>query len=151
MKTIKPYYKNKDTTIFKAKAEVVLAQLPAGSIDCVITSPPYWNLRDYNIKGQLGLERSPAEYIEKLAAIFNQIWRVLAPTGSVWVNIGDTYNSGHAGPRDSIRWPKQASNNHRPNKRIITKSIRKKSLCQIPARFSIAMTNRGWILRNEII
>ena len=68
-----------------------LKNLPDQSVNCVVTSPPYWNLRDYGIEGQLGLEPTFAEYIDKLCNIFDEVKRVLRDDGSCWVNISDTY------------------------------------------------------------
>src|SRR5882724_2458677 len=76
-------------------ASEVLRQLPDDSVDCVITSPPYWRLRDYGVAGQQGLESTFSEYIERLCAVFDEVRRVLKPTGTCWVNLGDTYSSGH--------------------------------------------------------
>lgn len=69
----------------------VLKTLPDESVNCVVTSPPYWNLRDYGIDGQLGLESDFKEYINKLCSIFDEVKRILKPDGTVWVNLGDTY------------------------------------------------------------
>ena len=97
-----------------------MKQLPEGSIDMCVTSPPYYNLRSYTDDfKQLGMEPTPAEYIENLCLIFDEVYRTLKPEGVCWVNIGDTYKN--------------------------------KGLLQIPSRFEIAMSDRGWILRNEII
>lgn len=96
------------------------------SVDSIMTSPPYWQLRDYGVAGQLGLEDSVEEYIEKLIEIFNECWRVLKDTGTVFINMGDTYSN-------------------------VNSNIRRKSKMMIPERFAIAMIKRGWILRNEII
>jgi len=115
----------------------VLKQLPDESIHCVVTSPPYWALRDYGVKGQLGLEPTFQEYLSKLCAVFDEVKRVLKPTGTCWVNMGDTYASF----RQRARLSQTRSGIELPPK----------SLCQIPARFAIEMTSRGWILRNEII
>lgn len=68
--------------------------LPAGSVHCAITSPPYWNLRDYNHAGQIGLERSAAEYVARMVAVFAEVRRVLRDDGTLWLNIGDTYRDG---------------------------------------------------------
>lgn len=100
-------------------------------------------------KGQLGLEPNPLEYIEHLCDIFDEVRRILKPTGACWVNIGDTYSSNTASySSDYI-----TSKKHREAKPSIskTKIVREKSLVQIPSRFAIEMCNRGWILRNEII
>lgn len=128
-----------------------LKQLPAESIDCVMTSPPYWALRDYGTDGQLGLEPTFQEYITKLCDIFDEVKRVLKPSGTCWVNLGDTYSA--------TRWSNNTShdNTWKRKSREATPVIEKntdlpnKSLCQIPSRFAIEMVNRGWILRNEII
>ena len=67
--------------------------IPSESVDCVVTSPPYWGLRDYGIGGQLGLEATPQEYVASMVEVFREIWRVLKPTGTVWLNLGDSYHS----------------------------------------------------------
>jgi DNA modification methylase len=72
-------------------ARAVLAQLPADHFDCVVTSPPYWGLRDYGVAGQLGLERSLGEHLQVMVAVFREIRRVLKPTGTFWLNYGDCY------------------------------------------------------------
>jgi site-specific DNA-methyltransferase (adenine-specific) len=84
-----------------------------------VTSPPYYNLRDYKNSGQIGAENTVKDFVENLCKVFDEIHRILKPTGSCWVNIGDTYD--------------------------------KKRLLQVPSRFEIAMCDRGWHLRNEII
>ncbi len=125
----------------------VLKTIPAESINCCVTSPPYWALRDYGVDGQLGLEPTFQEYITKLCDIFDDVKRVLKKDGTCWVNLGDTYlnNSSYSsGGRQGY---------NKKEKMIYKKDaiVQIKSLCQIPARFSIEMCNRGWILRNTII
>lgn len=105
-----------------------LKKLPNESADCIVTSPPYYGLRDYGVKGQIGLEATFQEYIRRLCDIFDEVKRVLKKTGTCWVNMGDTYNGNK-------------NKNHLPDK----------CLLQVPSRFAIEMCNRGWILRNEII
>src|SRR5665647_2316020 len=114
-------------TIIHGNTLSVLNTLPSESIDCVITSPPYWGLRDYGVDSQLGLEPTFNEYITNLQTIFDEVYRVLKKTGTCWVDIGDTYASNGNG------------------------SIPTKSLCNIPFRFAISMTDNGWIQRNTII
>lgn len=88
-----------------------LKQIDSGSVDCVITSPPYWALRDYGVDGQLGLESTFQEYIEKLLQVFDEVKRVLKPSGTCWVNMGDTYynnssessNDGRAGFAEDVK------------------------------------------------
>lgn len=129
----------------------VLKTLPDESINCVITSPPYWALRDYGVAGQLGLEPTFQEYINKLCDIFDEVNRVLKKEGTCWVNMGDTYsNSGQGDKRN--QWERNAGiiGNRRHADGHKT-DLPDKCLLQIPSRFAIEMTSRGWILRNEII
>lgn len=78
--------------LLRGKAEDVLAKLPSESVDFVMTSPPYWGMREYD-NGGIGLERECREYVKNLCAVFKEIRRVLKCTGSVWLNIGDSYNN----------------------------------------------------------
>jgi DNA modification methylase len=114
-------------TIINGDTLEVLKDIPDNSIDMVITSPPYWNLRDYGVKEQLGNEDTYEEYINKLIDIFNEVYRILKIKGSCWINIGDVY-----------------SNNNKVG-------ANKSSLIGIPDRFKISMIDNGWICRNEII
>lgn len=122
-----------------------LRRMPNDFLDCVITSPPYWQLRDYGYPGQWGLEPTFNEYLENLWSLMDEIFRVLKPTGTVWVNLGDTY-----GGNNSMR-----SNNGRagfgnPREQIVNRGI-SKCLMLIPHRFAIGCIERGWIVRNDII
>lgn len=132
----------------------VLRKFPDESIDCVITSPPYWALRDYQVEGQIGLEASIEEYLEKLLAVFAEVRRVLKPAGTCWINFGDTYaNKTKGGHRNKIQHNMFDSLTRRATfpKLKTNISIPSKSLCLIPSRFAIGMVEQGWILRNEII
>ena len=134
----------------------VLKTLPSESVDMIMTSPPYWALRDYGVEGQLGLEPTFQEYINKLCDIFDEVKRVLKKEGACWVNMGDTYNSHHEpGTTDAKTGWKSSGNELNPRQkehgRGGTKDLPTKTLLQIPSRFAIEMCNRGWILRNEII
>jgi DNA modification methylase len=133
--------------VLRGDALAVLRTLPPNSVDCCMTSPPYWALRDYGVEGQLGLETTPQEYIARLCDVFDEVKRVLKPTGTCWVNLGDCYsNSGKGGNQGMYA-------GEHPNYGIPTKvkSLPPKSLAQIPSRFGLEMADRGWILRNEII
>ncbi len=74
-------------------SRIVLATLPARSVHCVITSPPYWNLRDYDIPGQIGLESTYQEFVDQMVAVFREVRRVLRADGTLWLNLGDSYAS----------------------------------------------------------
>jgi site-specific DNA-methyltransferase (adenine-specific) len=140
--------------IYLGDSLTVLKSWPDEFVDCVITSPPYWALRDYGVAGQLGLEPTFQEYITKLCDIFNEIKRVLKKDGTCWVNIGDTYGTGSgAGERNGLQRTNRGTQNFEEWKKNGKKSVSKfkKCLLQIPSRFAIEMSNRGWILRNRLI
>jgi len=132
-----------------------LKTLQDNSIDCVVTSPPYWALRDYGVEGQLGLEPTFQEYITKLCDIFDEVQRVLKKEGTCWVNLGDSYSSGGGAGTGEYRkrhtqFGKEVGGSGQSLSHS-SKELPPKNLCNIPARFSIEMQNRGWILRNRII
>jgi DNA modification methylase len=134
----------------------VLKTFPDETVDCVITSPPYWALRDYGMDGQLGLEPTFEEFVNDLCDIFDEVKRVLKKSGTCWVNLGDTYNSSQAA--GDKKFGNEEFNKNRPSReKTLTPRKRKqqrlknKCLLQIPSRFAIEMCDRGWILRNEII
>lgn len=132
----------------------VLKTLPSESVDMLMTSPPYWALRDYGVSQQLGLEPTFQEYIMKLCDVFDEVKRVLKKTGTCWVNIGDVYNSGGNYRKDGssgrgYKYNRTEFGRVKMDKRL--QELADKALCQIPSRFAIEMSNRGWILRNEII
>lgn len=142
--------------ILQGDALEKLKEIPSESVDCVITSPPYWALRDYGVDGQLGLEPTFQQYITKLCDIFDEVKRVLKKEGTCWVNIGDTYGGSGAGTWQNK--PPEAKSKEVYTMPYGKSSVSKmrgtmldKCLLQIPSRFAIEMSNRGWILRNEII
>lgn len=128
----------------------VLQSWPANFVQTVVTSPPYWALRDYGVKGQLGLERTPGRYVGKMVRIFDEVKRVLKPDGTLWLNMGDTYNSGPPGARDKARWPKQSRNDHRA-RRAGKYNRKPKDLIGIPWLVAFALQRAGWTLRADII
>jgi site-specific DNA-methyltransferase (adenine-specific) len=146
-------------TIYTGDALEVLRTLPDNSIDCVITSPPYWGLRDYGMAGQLGQEDVPEDYIRSLLAIFNEIYRVLKPGGTCFVNLGDTYGGGGAGTTknaDISTYLKKSKQSYiLPNGAAKSATFRgtnkHKSLLMTPYRFAWQMIEAGWVLRNIVI
>lgn len=136
--------------ILKGDALEQLKKIETESIDCIVTSPPYWQLRDYGVEGQLGLEESLDEFLEKLTNIFQEAFRVLKPEGTVFINLGDTYSNAHG---KLIGNTERKGFGFHPGYDSIyrkTKVKRKSRLC-IPERFAIKMIEAGWILRNKII
>src|SRR5439155_23813365 len=126
--------------------------MPPETIDCFITSPPYWQLRDYHVKGQLGLEPAVDEYIQKLCDVFDEARRVLKLTGTCRINMGDTYSSQatrNAGFKERwhgrrFRSRKQSPADSQRPVRPQT-AFRNKSLILVPFRFALEMLNRGRI------
>jgi len=134
--------------------------IPDESIDCVVTSPPYWGLRDYGLDNGIGLEATPEDFCANMVEVFREVWRVLKPTGTVWMNLGDSYaTNGQTGgqnnntPSDGkhIEGFRSArySNQHTPKTAI--SGIKPKDLLGMPWRVAFALQADGWYLRSDII
>ena len=137
--------------LIQGNALTELKKLGSESIDCCITSPPYYALRDYKVEGQLGLEKTFQEYLDNLIQIFIQVKRVLKKTGTCWVVMGDTYaGSGH-GQKDTGKHGYDPSVMATMKDKPKNEGYPSKSLLMIPSRFAIQMIDNGWILRNDII
>jgi DNA modification methylase len=131
------YYTDDQVTLHHGDALDVAKELPAAAVDCIVTSPPYFGLRDYGTEGQYGLESSPAEYVETMRALFNELRRVLADDGTLWLNIGDSY-VGNASPGgESTRTIAGKPNANRPIS--VTKPGIPKNLMGIPWRVARAL------------
>ena len=133
-----------------------LKSLESGSVQTCITSPPYWGLRDYGEDDQIGLEQTPAEYVEELCKVFDEVWRVLADDGTLWLNLGDSY----AAMRDSKATPDSLRNGdgtkvgtaaNRNPANLREAGLKHKDLVGIPWRVAFALQQRGWYLRQDII
>ena len=129
-----------------------LKKMPNDFLDCVISSPPYWQLRDYGYDGQWGLEPTFEEYLEHLWEMMDEIYRVLKPSGTCWINLGDTYNnSGWAGDRKDKYNDQPIVASGTKAGRGGQKGFPDKCLILIPHRFAIGCIDRGWLVRNDII
>jgi DNA modification methylase len=127
-----------------------------GCVQCVVTSPPYWGLRDYGNSEQIGLESKPDLYVAALVAVFREVWRVLRDDGTLWLNLGDSYNSSSqfnhdvsglsSGARYSEGTPTQW-----PGHRALIPGLKSKDLVGIPWRVAFALQADGWYLRSDII
>lgn len=140
--------------IYQGDTLEVLKSWPDEFVECVITSPPYWGLRDYGTKGQLGLEKTPEEYVAKMVEVFRECKRVLKKEGTVWLNLGDSYANGHVGRNDGgIIDGKQKKIEGLENNihRKIPKGLKHKDLVGIPWRVAFALQADGWYLRQDII
>ena len=130
----------------------VLKTFPDECVDCVVTSPPYWGLRDYGVAGQLGLEKTPEEYVAKMVEVFREVKRVLKKEGTLWLNLGDSYNSqGTNMPRYFDGRENNPDEIVANNSKIINKNLKPKDLCGIPWRVALALQADGWWLRQDII
>ena len=137
-----------DSLIMEGDALLALRLLPSSSIQCVVTSPPYWGLRDYGIDGQIGLEKNLPQFINHLVAIFNEIKRVLRDDGILWLNIGDGYTSGNRGYRATDKKNPARAMTVRPD---TPEGLKPKDLQGIPWRLAFALQDDGWYLRSDIV
>ncbi len=138
--------------ILKGDCRKVIKKLEDNSIDCVITSPPYWGLRNYENKNQLGMEETPEAYVENLRLIFADIRRILKDDGTVWLNIGDCYAGGsYTGKNDvNVKTPGRSNLGSKvPKGRW--RGLPPKNLIGIPWRVAFALQKDGWVLRSDII
>jgi DNA modification methylase len=146
--------------VIQGDCRELLKTLPDGSVQCVVTSPPYWGLRDYNVDAQLGLERTYGEHVENMVAVFREVRRVLRSDGTLWLNYGDSYYSSDRGGwrGDAHRWEKSElqkgnrgnASTVRPN-RLLQEGLKSKDLVGMPWRVAFALQADGWWLRQDII
>ncbi len=149
-----PYYADEHVTLYHGDCLDVLDQLPAGSVDCCVTSPPYFGLRDYGAAGQHGAEPSPAEYVETMRRVFAGVRRVLVDDGTLWLNLGDSYSTypGNRGTSTGISAKRRTDPwQSAPSGTGLSGDRPAKNLLGIPWRVAFALQDDGWILRNDII
>lgn len=128
----------------------LMADMPDECVHCVVTSPPYYSLRDYGIEGQFGLEETIEEYLDNMVAVFREVKRVLRDDGTVWLNIGDSYAGGgrgfgYGGKQDTNKGCDGMPESHVPD------GLKPKDLCMIPARLALALQADGWWVRSQIV
>ncbi len=134
--------------IYQGDVLNVLKTFPDESIHCCVTSPPYWGLRDYGVEGQIGLEKTPEEYVSKMVEVFREVKRVLRDDGTLWLNLGDSY----AGNCSRTSTGRAGLGN--PREGVFTKKgegIKPKDLVGIPWMVAFALRADGWYLRQDII
>jgi len=143
--------------IIEGDCRDMLATLPAQSVHCCVTSPPYFGLRDYGVDGQIGLEPTPDEFVAELVAVFREVRRVLRDDGTVWLNLGDSYNhassGGHGatGGTASSTLASLAPIGAAPTRKSTNPALGAKQLLGIPWRVAFALQADGWYLRQDII
>ena len=146
-------------SIYKGDVRSVLPVFPDESIHCCVTSPPYWGLRDYGVENQLGLERTPEEYIANMVTVFREVKRVLRPDGTLWLNMGDSYQSGSRGEYTKDRAPNSVLQKSNPAadtrgaspNRFPILGLKSKDLVGVPWMLAFALRADGWYLRQDII
>lgn len=146
------YYADQNCLIFCGDARSILTVLRDAGVfvDCIVTSPPFYGQRDYDVAGQIGLELRPEEYISKLVDVFCDAREILNTTGSLWVNLGDTYWNGRGEHKGRDQKQQARRFGLRPqDRRGDGKLCKNKQLLLIPHRFAIAMQERDWIVRND--
>lgn len=148
---MKPFFDDGLVTLYHGRALEVGRALPNSHADCIVTSPPYYNLRDYEEDGQYGSEATPGEYVEALRELFAELYRVLADDGTLWLNLGDSY-AGTGPHTDPERTPIAQDRRVNPVTGKPAKGFDRprKSLLGLPWRVAFALQDDGWILRNAI-
>ncbi|MDD5501766.1 MAG: site-specific DNA-methyltransferase [Candidatus Omnitrophica bacterium] len=135
--------------IYQGNTLDVLKTWPDEFVQCCVTSPPYWNLRDYGIDGQIGLEPYPEEYVMKMVEVFSEVKRVLRNDGTLWLNIGDSYAGGGRGFGYGGKQDTNKGCDGMP-KSIVPQGLKPKDLCEIPSDVVRALRHDGWYLRSRI-
>jgi len=153
---------NENINLLIGDCNETLKKLPDQSVQCCVTSPPYFGLRDYGMDGQMGLEETPEEFVENLVNLFREVKRVLKDDGTVWLNLGDSYAGSGKGanpdgtPHTSTLNGKQGTNTgtvtgiNKPQKANKI-GLKPKNLIGIPWKVAFALQEDGWILRQDII
>lgn len=144
--------------VLQGDSLAVLRDMDSDSVNCCVTSPPYWGLRDYGVAGQIGLESTPDAFVSRLVEVFREVRRVLKTDGTCWVNLGDSYAStggdlNKRKPGFSITGHQSlvAANGAKPGNRTPPAGLKPKDLCGIPWRVAFALQADGWWLRQDII
>ncbi len=161
---MKPYYEHAGITIYHGDCREVLPQLP--EVSCCVTSPPYWGLRDYGNDQQMGLEETPAQYLEAMTGVFHEVRRVLEPEGTLWLNMGDCYASSPPGCQNggvsesstlhgvngiSATYRETLRQSVGQKRNTVVGGLKPKDLVGMPWRLAFALQADGWYLRQDII
>ena len=139
----------KVNTILQGDVIERLQDIEDNTIQCVVTSPPYWGLRDYGEEDQLGLEETPEEYVENMVNVFREVRRALKDDGTLWLNLGDSYSSG--GRSTTTNQTLRGNNDYGVTRLKPSENIKPKDLIGIPWRVAFALQQDGWYLRQDII
>jgi hypothetical protein len=146
-----PAFDDDQSTVYQGDAWRLADHIKSESVQAIITSPPYWGLRDYGTNDQFGLEQSPDAYVTKLVDLFSRLRRVLRNDGTVWLNLGDTYVG--TGSKGKYQDPKHKNGRNSQSVALNNKvdGLKSKDLVGIPCRVAFALQADGWYLRQDII
>jgi len=139
---------NSPLLVIQGDTREVIQTIPSDSVQCVVTSPPYWGVRDYGVDGQIGAEPVLMDYINDLVAIFSEVRRILKPDGTFWLNIANTYTSGGRTWRQEDEKNKGRGMSYRPP---TPEGLKKKDLIGVAWLLALECQKDGWYLRNDII
>lgn len=147
------YYQDGTVTLHHGDALTVAKTLDAASAQTIVTSPPYFGLRDYGEAGQIGAEASVGEYVGNMVALFGELRRVLADDGTLWLNLGDSYTAslGQRKVTDKAGAKQESKRGSTGSPSTFVPGLAPKNLIGIPWRVALALQDDGWILRSEII
>lgn len=138
--------------ILTGDCRTILPTLPEKSVQCVVTSPPYWGLRDYGVEGQIGSEATVEEWVDVMVEVFRGVWRVLRDDGTLWLNLGDAYNAGTASKRMPTHTGKHGYwENPAIDQRVNVAGLKTKDLIGMPWMVAFALRADGWYLRSDCI
>jgi site-specific DNA-methyltransferase (cytosine-N4-specific) len=137
--------------VYQGNCMDLFKEMEDESIDCCITSPPYWQLRDYKWNGQWGLEPTFKLYLEHLWSMMNEVYRILKPTGTAWINLGDTYGTVSGSMDGAKKYKSKESDYSEESFDFKQVPSINKCLLLIPHRFAIGCIDSGWIVRNDIV
>jgi DNA modification methylase len=141
-----------NTKILNGDCIEMMRTLPEKSINCCVTSPPYYGLRDYGHEGQIGLEETPDAFVQKLVEVFREVKRVLKDDGTLWLNLGDSYvGTGAKGEHKDPKHPEGRNAQSDTPKNNKVAGLKSKDLIGIPWRVAFALQSDGWYLRQDII
>lgn len=146
--TANPELEEENVRILTGDVRETLAGLPSNSVQCVVTSPPYWGVRDYGVAGQIGAEPVLQDYVQALTEAFREVRRILRPDGTLWLNIANTYSSGGRTWRDDDAKNKGRGMSYRPP---TPEGLKPKDLVGVAWMVAMGLQLDGWYLRNDII
>jgi len=142
---------NNSLLILQGNCFETLKTLPHKSVHCCVTSPPYWGLRDYGCKEQIGLETTPQEYVNNISDVFRMVYDVLRDDGTLWLNLGDGYNGSGKGESSNKKQNSNAGSRTVVGRKTEATGLKPKNLVGIPWRVAFALQSEGWYLRSDII